>query len=283
MNRIGRGLIALAAALPSMARANGHGPVYGLATPTLGAGAFSLDVAAMGRIGGSGDRALLRPMLSYGITQDLQLSLSLPMPLYTRQGSAPPARMMAMMPATPDTEALIGWRFARNGNDVGSRFESTAYLGFDYPTDAQREGLATSPGFVAGAVTGYASRSIYVWAGALYRRYMSPTGAGADHLGDTLFYSLVFGYRPPFFRKELPSPDWRIFVEAVGEHTFANVRGGAEVANTGGDRIFVGPTLLGLFGAWGVSFGPMFPVVQSLNGAQVAEKVRLGVDFTYWF
>jgi hypothetical protein len=267
---------------PASAFANGHGPVFGLATPTLGQGAWSLDVAAMGRFGGD-NRALLRPMLAYGITEDLQFSLSVPMPLYARQGSTPPARMMAMMPATPDVEGLLGWRFARQGNAVGSRFESTAYLGFDYPTDGLRGGVATSPGFSAGAVTGYASRSVYLWAGALYRRYMSPIGPTVDHVGDTLFYSLVLGYRPPYFRKELPQPDWRVFVEAVGEHTFRNVRAGAELPDTGGERVFVGPTVLGLFGAWGISGGPLFPVYQGLNGTQPSEKVRLGIDFTYWF
>lgn len=273
----------LAAVLaPRSARANGHGPVFGLATPTLGEGAWSLDVGAMGRFGGD-NRALLRPMLGYGVTPDLQLSLSVPMPLYSRKGSIPPARMMGMMPATPDVEALLGWRFARKGNAVGSRIESTAYLGFDYPTDTARGGVATSPGLTAGAVTGYASRSVYLWAGALYRRYMSPIGATADHVGDVLFYSLVFGYRPPFFRHDWPRPDWRLFVEAVGEHTWRDVRGGTGLPNSGGDRIFVGPTLLGLYGAWGISGGPLFPVYQNLDGAQPLEKVRAGVDFTYWF
>src|SRR5229473_3196664 len=123
-------LIALTASFA--ARASGHGPVYGLATPTLGEGGWSIDVAAMYRLNGaigdgSAQRAMLRPMLGYGITEDLQLSLSAPMPLYIPAASGlGPGRMMAMMPSSPDTEALLAWRFTRNGNDVGSRIESTA-------------------------------------------------------------------------------------------------------------------------------------------------------------
>jgi hypothetical protein len=140
---------ALVSAMSGTALGSGHGPVYGLATPTLGKGGWSLDVAAMYRLAGdvsdaNAHAAMLRPMLSYGLTEDVQLSLSLPMPLYTRPGMTP-ERMMAMMPANPDTELLLSWRFHRIGNDVGSRIESTAFLGFDYPTDSIRGGVRTSP------------------------------------------------------------------------------------------------------------------------------------------
>ena len=60
--------------------ATGHGPVYGLATPTLGQGLWSLDVAAMGRSSGRGEMAMARPMLAYGLTEHLQVSVSLPVP-----------------------------------------------------------------------------------------------------------------------------------------------------------------------------------------------------------
>ena len=65
--------------------------------------------------------------------------------------------MMGMMPATPDADALLSWRFPRNADAVGSRFETTAIFGLDYPTDSRRNGIEMAPGFVAGAVTGYAS------------------------------------------------------------------------------------------------------------------------------
>jgi hypothetical protein len=273
--------------LASTALATGHGPVYALATPTLGENAWSLDVSAMYRLMGDvGDSeshmAMLRPMLGYGITEDLQVSVSAPMPVYNHMLMAP-SRMMAMMPGSPDAEALLSWRFHRQGTDVGSRFESTALLGFDYPIDAVRNGVRTSPGIVAGAVTGYASRTIYAWAGALYRRYMSPTGPATDHIGDVLMYSAVVGYRPPFFRKELPSPDWRVFVEALAEYTWPDRVVGREVGNSGGHQVFVAPTLLGLYGPWGISGGPAFPVYSSMRGTQRADRVRFVVNYTYWF
>jgi len=269
--------------IPSAAHATGHGPVYGIATPTLGKGAWSLDLGLMSRtVAGGRTSAMARPLVSYGITEDLQASTSLPIPLYTLQGSML-VRMMAMMPANPDVEILVGWRFHRQGTDIGSRFESTAYLGANYPTDSVRAGVRTSPGIFAGAVTGYASRSVYAWAGGWYRRYMSPKGPTADHPGDLTMYSVVLGYRPTLFRQELPHPDWRVFVEAVGEHIEKDEMGGKEMPNSGGDRILIGPTVLGLYGPYGISAGPLLPVYSNLNGTQPKDRVRFVVNFTYWF
>lgn len=273
--------LALSAA-PMLAGATGHGPVFGLATPTLGRGAWTLDVSAMDRIVGGRHMAMVRPLVSHGLTEDVQLSLSLPMPVYVPQG-LPHARTMAMMPSNPDAEFLLAWRFHRKGPAVGARFESTAYLGFDYPTDALRGPVRTSPGLYAGVVTGYASRLIYVWAGALGRRYMSPVGPTADRVGDLGMYSLVIGYRPSAFRKELPHPDWRVFVEVVGEYSSRDRLAGQQLPNTGGHRVFIAPTLLGLYGSWGISGGPAFPVYAKLNGSQPKDKVRLVVNFTRWF
>lgn len=273
---------AVLAAQAGSAPAQSHGPTYGLATPLLGRGGWSLDVAAMGRVVGERRMAMLRPMISYGITEDVQASASLPMPLYVPAG-LPPARSMARMPTNPDVEFMLGWRFHRRGTDVGTRFESTAFVAFDYPTDADRGGLRTSPGLVGAVVTGYASRATYLWAGALYRRYMSPRGADADHPGDVTMYSVVFGYRPPPFRKDYPHPDWRLFVETVGEYSGRDVAAGLERANSGGHQVFVAPTVLGLYGSWGISGGPALPVYRKVNGAQPRERLRFILNTTFWF
>jgi len=273
-------LLILAAGAPALAQ--GHGPAFGLSTPTLGKGGWSVDVAAMSRIVGDRELLMIRPMVSYGFTEDLQLSASFPMPLYVPQGT-PPAHGMSRMPTSPDVEFLLGWRFHRLGTDIGSRVESTVYVGFDYPTDPIRAGVRTSPGLYGALVTGYASRTVYAWAGALYLRSMSPVGETADHIGDVAMYSLVLGYRPPAFRRDFPHPDWRVFVEAVGERSAKDVIAGVEQPNTGGHQIFVGPTLLGLYGSWGISGGPVFPVYRDVNGVQPREKMRLVVNTTFWF
>jgi len=60
--------------------ASGHGPVFGAATPTLGKGGWSFDQAWMGQAmdGQAETSALLRSMITFGITEKLQISGSLP-------------------------------------------------------------------------------------------------------------------------------------------------------------------------------------------------------------
>lgn len=276
-------LLLLAIAVPrSHTHAQGHGPVFGLSTPTLRKGGWSLDAGFMGQVVGEHEMVMFRPMVSYGITEDVQLSASLPVPIYTSQGMTP-TRVATRMPATPDVELTLGWRFQNRELGVGSRFESTTFLALDYPTDATRMGLETSPGIAAALTTGYVSRTIYAWIGGLYRRYLSPTGATASHLGDLAMYSAVLGYRPPAFQHDYPHADWRVFVEAVGEIAARDVGNGVEIPATGGHQLFVGPTLLGLYGGWGLSGGPLFPVYRRLNGEQPREKVRLALDLIFWF
>jgi hypothetical protein len=266
----------------SRADAQGHGPVFGLSTPTLRKGGWSLDAGFMGQLVGEHEMVMFRPMVSYGITEDVQLSGSFPVPIYTSQGMMP-ARIATRMPASPDVELTLGWRFQKRELGVGSRFESTTYLALGYPTDGTRMELQTSPGIAAALTTGYVSRTIYAWIGAMYRRYVTPIGPTADHLGDLAMYSVVLGYRPPAFQHDYPHADWRMFVEAVGEVAARDVATGVERPASGGHRLFVGPTLLGLYGGWGVSGGPLFPVYQRLNGNQPQEKVRLALDLIFWF
>jgi hypothetical protein len=220
-------------------------------------------------------------MIGYGATEDLQLSLSAPIPL-SEPSELLQARAVAMMPATRDVELSLGWRFHRRAVKLGARFESTAWVGLVVPSDAARPpGIDTAPGFYGGAVTGYASRSVYAWAGGLYRRYAASDDGGRP--GDLALYSLVFGYRPRAFRKDYPHPDWRAFVELVGERTGRDTVRGAERPETGGHSLFLGPTLLGLYGRWGISGGVLFRVLDDRDGTRPAERIRFAVNVTWWF
>ena len=123
-------LIALLVTGASVA-ASGHGPLFGMSTPTNGAGAWAVDFGAMGRVATPDSAAAIRTMLSYGIHEDLQISASVPFVL----GSAPlpAARMTGMMPGGGDFESIVAWRFRRQGTNVGRRVESTAYGGLIVP------------------------------------------------------------------------------------------------------------------------------------------------------
>ena len=100
--------------------------------------------------------------------------------------------------------------------------------------------------------------------------------------GDTVFYSAVYGYRPPALQLDYPKPDLRFFVEAVGERTARGQHFGFDVVHSGGASFFVGPTALLLYKEYGLEGGILFPVYQQTNGAP-AERFRIGVNVTYFF
>ncbi len=261
--------------------ASGHGPVFGAATPTLGKGGWSLDQAWMGQVmdGPADTSALLRSMISVGITEKLQISGSLPIPL-SDSNALPSGRMMAMMSGNPDFESLLGWRFQTRPIGEGARLESTVYLGGLLPLDSQRGGIATSPAGLLSLTSGYASRSHYVWAGATYVHHAERDG---DQLGSVASFSLVYGYRPPAWRKDYPKPDLRFFIEAAGDITGSTLHGGQPMSDTGGRIALVGPTMLLLYKAYAIEGGVLFPFYQRNRPMQPDERFRFGLNFTYFF
>ena len=274
-------LALLLAAAPERLAASGHGPVFGGAPPTLGKGGWQLDQAWMGRLGhGSGDdEQMLRTMLSVGITEDLQISGSLPITLNSGI-YMPRGRVMAMMSSNQDLEAIVGWRFQRRAVGAGARLESTVFAGATAPLQKYRsDGMRAAPSFHVSAASGYASRTHYLWVGGGFQRFGEREG---DQMGDSISYSVVYGYRPPFLRLDYPKPDLRFFVEAVGEHTEQGQHHGFELVVSGGESILVGPSALLLYKQYGLEAGLLFPVYQQTN-FQPEEKFRFGVNFTYFF
>lgn len=211
-----RGLLAVlyAAAIP-VANAEGHGPMFGLATPTLGEGRWSSDTAVMSLATEADNALMFREMLGYGITPDLQFSLAFPIGPTDGLMMPPNTRTGSMMAGFGDLEAGLLWRFQRIAPDIGKRRESTLIMSVLAPGgDEQRRGIEVTPGVHLGAVTGYASRSTYWWVGGGAQLRKNEHG---DRLGNLYYLTGVFGWRPPVFRGDYPKPDWRIFLEGVAE------------------------------------------------------------------
>ena len=102
---------------------------------------------------------MLRTMLSVGITEDLQISGSLPITLDSGI-YMPRGRTMAMMSSNQDLEAIAGWRFQRRAVGAGARLESTAFVGVTAPLQQYRaDGMRAAPSVHVSAASGYASRT----------------------------------------------------------------------------------------------------------------------------
>ena len=279
-NRLRVLLAAALVLLPLTAAASGHGPLFGGATPTLGRGGWQLDQAWMGRRvpSAEADEQMLRTMISFGITEDIQISASLPIALES-SFYMPLGRMMSLMSTDTDFESIVSWRVHRRATPT-RRFESTIFGGAAIPVQKfATDGMRTAPSLTAAAATGFASRAHYFWVSGGYHRRTADHG---DRRGDVAHYSVVYGYRPPALRLDYPKPDLRFFVEAVGEHTAMSKHHGLDALYTGGDAFFVGPTALLLYKAYGIQGGVMFPAWQRTNG-QPEERFRFAVNVSYFF
>ncbi len=264
--------------VPETRAQGGHGPVFGLATPTLPQGAWNADFTVMSAARG-GRAFMVRETIRYGLTPDVQLNLSVPQRI---EGTGAPlrTRIGTMMGGMGDAELSVFWRPHVQYPGVGKRFESTVILGGLYPVTGQRGGVEVGPGFHAATVTGYASRTIYAWGGGGYQHYFEKDG---DRPGDLRYLSAVFAWRPPIFQGDYPKPDWRLFIESLAEFVGRDRTSGVEVEASGGERIFVGPTVLGLYGKWGIGAGVIFPVYQNQRDALSNENARYTVNLSYWF
>lgn len=258
--------------------AQGHGPLYGLQTPTLAKGGVDFNAAAMSLATENDQSFMLRYIWSYGITEDLQLNITTPT-MVNRLLEPPRTRGNNNMPVNGDIEASVWYRFFSNAFGVGKRFESTAILSVSAPTEEKRGGINVGNSIHGAIATGYASRTWYGWVGGGYQYYFEN---GNQQLGDLPYASLVVGYRPNIFMGDYPKPDWRIFIESLAEFPGASAsEGQLNTIDQKGKKVMLGPSFLGLYGAWGISFGALFPAYQSgVQGSK--ERYRLSMNISYW-
>lgn len=262
-------------------RAADHGPVFGLATPTNPQGGWSFDVGVNGRGGTAGVSSTLETELSYGLTPNLKVAVS--GPVVFAPDPYPRSSVTTNTPISGDFSGLAWWRFQKK-DYAGKRFESTAVGGVlvpgPQPETGLYEGLNSGPGYLVGAVTGIASRSQYLWAGASYQRYAESEG---DRRPDLLTYTAVYGYRPLSWRTDYPRWDWRIFGEFTGERAGALQRQMMEVPGTRANQMFFGPSLLGVYRAIGIEAGIQFPIYRDVGPLFPEEHYRFALNFAYFF
>jgi hypothetical protein len=262
--------------------ASGHGPVFGMATPTNAAGGCAIDFGAMGRVGEPDNASTIRTMFTYGINEDVQISASAPFVIAAAPLAA--ARMTGMMPGGGDLEGLLAWRFHRQGTGVGTRVEGTAYGGVIIPGPQKPAGLVgtfdRTPGMYAGVATGLASRSHYVWGGIGYTRFAAKNG---DRRPTVFSYSGVWGYRPPAMRLEYPHWDWRLFAELTGERSTTALHNDNAMPGTDAHQVFLGPSTLGIYRNYAIEGGIQFPVYRRSGARLERERFRYAVNFSYFF
>jgi hypothetical protein len=255
--------------------ADGHGPVFGLATPTNSKGEWSFDSGVFGRANDSGSEGSFRELIGYGFTPHVTLTFSAPAVFGNLQLT--PTRIQP----GAEFDATLKWRYQHRATKVGTRIESTLFAGVAAPgpqSGFRNIGTTNAPGTMFGAVTGMASRSHYVWLGGTFTKFYEHSESKRP---DVLDYSLVYGYRPPKWRRSPDKWDWRFFAELVGERSDRFAQAGIAVPQTQAHQLFLGPSMLGIYRNYTISFGAQLPIYQSLGSLYPHERVRYAANFSY--
>ena len=115
--------LACAFALPGIALAADHGPVFSYATPVNSQRELSFDTGIFGRNGSQGTQLSTGSSFAYGLTPHLTINAFLPAAFGS--GSLPESRIVS----GSEWSAGASWRFLHSVTSVGKRIESTASLG----------------------------------------------------------------------------------------------------------------------------------------------------------
>ena len=270
-------VLACAFALPGIAWAADHGPVFSYATPVNSQRELSFDTGIFGRNGSQGTQLSTGSGFGYGLTPHITLNAFLPATFGS--GSLPESRMIS----GSEWSAGASWRFLHSVTSVGKRIESTASLGAVVPGPQQDSGvlagLHRAPGVAGTLASGFASRSQYLWAGAGYTRFAE---ASNDRRPDTISWSAVYGYRPTKLRRGYDQWDYRGFAELTGEHTGNVVTGGAILPNSNTTSVWLGPSVLAIFKNVAISGGAQGAVFRDASDSIYSrEHVRFAINFSY--
>jgi len=265
-------VLACAFALPGIALAADHGPVFSYATPVNSQRELSFDTGIFGRNGSNGTQLSTGSGFGYGLTPHITLNLFLPAAFGS--GALPESRLIS----GSEWSAGASWRFLHSVTSVGKRIESTASLGIVVPGPQQDSGVLGSlhraPGIAGTLATGFASRSQYLWVGGGYTRFAETSN---DRRPGTLSWSGVYGYRPVGLRRGYDQWDYRGFAELTGEHT-----GGVILPSSSTTTVWLGPSVLAIFKNVAISGGVQAPVFRDVSDSIYGrERVRFAINFSY--
>jgi hypothetical protein len=270
-------VLACAFALPGIALAADHGPVFSYATPVNSQRELSLDTGIFGRSGSLGTQLSTGSSFGYGLTPHITVNAFLPATF--GGGSLPESRIVS----GSEWSAGASWRFLHSVTSVGKRIESTASLGVVVPGPQQDSGVLASlhraPGVAGSLATGLASRSQYLWIGGGYTRFAE---ASDDRRPDTISWSGVYGYRPAKLRRGYDQWDYRGFAELTGEHTGNVLKSGTILPDSSTTTLWLGPSILAIFKNVAISGGVQAPVFRDASDSIYGrEHLRFAINFSY--
>jgi len=241
---------------PALVRA--HEPVFGLGAHTLYRDGYGIEVELEAEKAGDDRENVVEYKLSYGVTPDFTIGLTLPQVIEKREGEESASGL-------GDMTLKAKYRFIRM-DAQGSTTGVAVNLGLKLPSgdDTKKPRLGTGGAdYITGLTVSREGLRHYFFSDV---RYRANTEANGIRKGDVFFFDVAYGIRP--WRVRYFKPDLVVLVELNYEKAARTRTGAAKDPESGGRKIFISPGFLLSYRNVMFKGGVQMPLSQELNGVQ---------------
>ncbi len=262
--------------------ASAHEPLFSLGPRTIYKGGIGIEfktgLLSKSKLFQNGDeisdakdqaatRLVFSSEIIYGVTRDLAITAQIPVVYRRFEETISGIREKRSSSGLGDVSLRSKTRFWRR-DTLGVQESAAIILGIKLPTGDEKVALPLGSGstdFLFGLTAAHEGRRLYLF-GDL--RYKLNTEANNRSQGDVFFYDAALGFRPVL--TDYYRPDLVLLLEMNGEIGRKDKFLGVSNANSGGEILWVGPNFLLSYRNLMLKGGVRFPVVQDLNGTQLA-------------
>jgi hypothetical protein len=250
-----------------------HEPVFSLGPEIIFKGGVGIETEfEFEQAGGDKEQTLYYKIL-YGLTENIGLALEVPQFLEKKEDA--------------DTSSGLGdialrgkYQFYRK-DSLGAQDKATLIYGLKFPSGDEDKIPSLGTGSIDhlfGLSLGHESTTLYGFATG---RYLLKTDSGTTDRGDQFLLDISFGFRP--WLGLYKSWDLVLLLENSYVYTQKDEINRTKQANTGGQKILIGPTFLWSIRNIMFKGGVQFPVWQDLNGTQKETDFRSVAAIEYHF
>jgi len=210
---------------------------------------------------------VIAPNISYGIREDLSLGLFVPFTPESKSGSSHSSGIEDIF-----LQCEYGF-YSKSGQSY--TMQATVLANVQFPTGSSSKNPPTGRGsFSYFLGTTYAYTSFYWYA------FVSPgVNFTTTHHGTKFGNSYLYQWGFARYIKQLSPPGWifDLMVEFDGTYAEKNKIQGVTDLNSGGNVIFITPSIWLSSKRWIFQWGIGFPMMQNLNGHQ--DKIKYSIDY----
>lgn len=262
-----------------------HSPLFGLGPQTIYRGGWGIEIEGEWERaqGGVESQRALHADLHYGVTEDLNVTLTLPLVQKTQGGVLSPGLAQVDRDVTGLGDVLVRgkYRFWQDlfpsGNHQATLFGAVKVP--TAPTTTEPPLGSGSVDFLTGAAVSRETHRYYAWASALAR--INTTGAAAVRRGHEARWDLALGVRP--YVPQWTDPDLMFLLEFVGVTAARSVTPAGYNPNSGGTVLALAPGMWLTYRNWALKAGINLPFHQRLNGMQPGLDLQTVFALEYHF